>query len=61
LLYVLIAVALGCSGNNDQKEEKAREGVFAPQLKAIGKAKEVDQQIEDSAAKQRQAIDEQGG
>lgn len=57
----LIAVALGCSGCNGGKEEKAKENVFAPQVKALEKAKQVDRQIEDAAAKQRQAIDEQGG
>ena len=57
LVLVLMGLAVGCSGNDDQKP---KETVFDPQIQAIKKAKAVDKTIEDAAAKQRQEIDEQG-
>lgn len=56
----VIGIVLGCSGN-DGKEDKAKGTVFDPQIQAVGKAKQVDKQIEDSAEKQRKEIDDQGG
>jgi len=58
VLATLIALTLGCSGQDDQKPKGT---VFDPQIQAVKKAKSVDKTIDDAAAKQRQAIEEQGG
>ncbi len=60
ILCVLCGMALGCSGGDDvMNQDKAKDNVFSAQTKAIDKAKAVDQKIEDAAARQRQAIEDQ--
>lgn len=60
--YVLCVFALGCSEKDDaMHEEQLQDSVFESQIRSIDRAGEIEQQIEDAAAKQRQAIEEQGG
>jgi hypothetical protein len=58
LLCVVCGLAFGCSGSGDDTDE-ARGNVFSSRTGAIDKAKAVEQKIEDAAAKQRQAIEDQ--
>lgn len=60
ILCVLCGMALGCSGGDDAlSRDKAKENVFSAQTKVIDKAKSVDREIGDAAARQRQAIEDQ--
>ena len=59
LIYMLFGFALGCSENGSRASEAHdQDGVFDAQFEAIDKAKSVEQQIQDAAAKQRQAIED---
>lgn len=53
LLVMFALVAAGCSGEDEGN-------VFEAQTQAIDKAEEANRMLEEAAAKQRQAIDEQG-
>ncbi len=60
LVYMLFGFALGCSGDDSATNEvEIRDSVLDAQIEAIDKARSVDQQIQDAAEKQRQAIDSQ--
>ncbi len=58
-LCMLCGLVIGCSGGGNDTSE-ARENVFSAQTRAIDKARDAERKIEDAAAKQRQAIEEQG-
>ncbi len=61
LVYVLFGFALGCSGNDSNTNGgQAQDSVFDAQTEALDKAKAVEQKIQDAAAKQQQAIEDQG-
>ena len=63
LLLLSISNMAGCSSDTDtQKQNTANKDHFlSDQEKALKKAEAVNQLIQDTAAKQRQLIDEQGG
>jgi len=60
--YALLLFTAGCSDNSSNKANKpVQKSVFKDQLESLDKAKAVEQQLKDSAAKQRQLIKQQGG
>jgi hypothetical protein len=62
LVYALFGFALGCSASDSStNENQVKERVFDAQIEAVDKANALEQQILDEAAKQRQAIEDQGG
>ncbi len=61
-VYVLFVFTFGCSENDSNTTDtQVEDGVFDAQSKAIEAIEGVEQKILDTAAKQRQAIDDQGG
>lgn len=62
LLFSIILIT-GCSSDTDTQKQNAanNEHFMSEQAKALKKAEEVNQLIQDAAAKQRRLIDEQGG
>lgn len=59
LAYLLLGMLAGCS--SPDSHEAVRDNVFDAQIKAVDKAKAIEQQVLDAAARQRQKIKEQGG
>ena len=56
LIFLLFLILSGCSDSDNSKQQ---ETVFDTQTDAMEKAKEVEKQMEDAAAKQFDAIREQ--
>lgn len=62
VLLIMLALCLtACSGNEDSASESKQvtKTVIDPQLKALEKAKGVEQQLLDAAEQQRKQIDTQ--
>lgn len=58
----MFVVLVGCTeSDNTNSTQQVQPNVFDAQMQVLEKAKGVEQQIEDAAAKQRQSIAEQGG
>jgi hypothetical protein len=60
LTLALLGFLLGCSEEN-HSTKAPDNGALKAQFKNIDKAKLAERQIKDAAAKQRRAIEEQGG
>jgi hypothetical protein len=60
--YLLLGLVAGCSGfDGDDPAGEARNRVLQEQTATIEKARTVDLQIHDAAARQREVIERQGG
>lgn len=57
LICLMAVLSSGCSDNDDAR---SGEHVFNTQTRALDKARAVEQTLEGSAVRQRQAIEEQG-
>lgn len=58
-LCMVLATACSKQSGEQQSAASARNGVFGDQIKAMDKAKQVQKVLQDSAAAQRKAIDQQ--
>jgi len=61
-IYVLFGFLIACSDNSEISQETMDKAtVFDSQIKALEKAKSVDQQVQDAATMSRQSIENSGG
>lgn len=60
-LILCLLLAAGCSpqSNEQAHAESARNGVFGDQIKALDKAKQVQNIVQDRAGAERKAIEQQ--
>jgi aspartyl/asparaginyl beta-hydroxylase (cupin superfamily) len=58
-LCLVLAAACSRQSGHQQSAASARNGVFGDQIKAMDKAKQVQKVLQDSAAAQRKAIEQQ--
>ncbi|MBL4852595.1 MAG: hypothetical protein JKY90_10045 [Gammaproteobacteria bacterium] len=61
-VYLLLGFLCACSDNEGvSKDTTDKATVFDSQIKALEKAKSVDQQVQDAATMSRQSIENSGG
>ncbi|NNJ93387.1 MAG: hypothetical protein HKP57_01395 [Halobacteria archaeon] len=61
LVCAIFILAMGCSEKDSNVNVgQDQDSVFESQVRTIDNAEEIEQTLDDAAAKQRQAIDEQG-